>query len=489
MARSEPRSLRFAVLGAGMSGILAAIRLRKAGHTDITIFEKAGQLGGTWRENTYPGVACDVPAHLYTYSFEPNPGWSRLLAPGDEIQKYFEHVAKKYDVLPLIRFGEEVTSCIYQEDGRWHLQTARGTHAAADVVIAATGILHHPRMPEIPGLDTFEGAVFHSARWDHGVALDGRRVGVIGTGSTATQITSALSRRVAKFSLFQRTAQWIFPMENAAYSEAQRQQFGSNPESIETLREELNQMMVSVIADAVIDADSPAVQHLANACLQNLEQNVRDPVLKEKLRPTYRAGCKRLIISPDFYDAIQRPTSELVTEAIVRIEPTGVRTKDGRLHELDVLIAATGFIADRFVRPAVVRGRGGIDLDTAWSAKPVAYLSVAVPGFPNLFLLNGPNGPVGNFSLIQVSEFQLDYILQLLEHLREGDLREIGVKADVAEAFERKRVEAARGSIWATGCNSWYLDDQGVPASWPWTFAHFAETMAKPRMEAFEDAA
>jgi cation diffusion facilitator CzcD-associated flavoprotein CzcO len=231
------------------------------------------------------------------------------------------------------------------------------------------------------------------------------------------------------------------------------------------------------------------MKEIEAACLANLEHNVKDPVLREKLRPNYRAGCKRLIISPDFYDAIQQPSAEVVTDAIERIEPKGVRTKDGKLHELDVLIAATGFQADRFVRPTVVRGRDGLDLDQAWAAKPVAYLSVAIPGFPNFFLLNGPNGPVGNFSLIQVAEFQLDYILQLVDRLRDGSRREIRVKPDVAAAYEAKRVEAAKKSIWSTGCNSWYLDAQGVPASWPWTFAKYAETMAKPEMSAFEEEA
>ena len=486
MSQLATRRLRFVILGAGMSGILAAIRLRKAGHEDIAIYEKSDRLGGTWRENTYPGIACDVPAHLYTYSFEPNPGWSHVLAPGPEIQAYFERTADRYGVRPLIRFGEEVTSCVF-EAGRWHLETADGKRDVADVVIAATGVLHHPRMPQITGLDGFEGAFFHSARWDHGVPLDGRRVGVIGTGSTAIQITSALTRRVAKFCLFQRTAQWIYPTTNPAYSEDEKELFGRDPSRIKAVRDELNEMMITLIADAVIDADSPAVQAIADACRKNLEDNVRDPVLREKLRPTYRAGCKRLIISPDFYEAIQQPSAELVTEAIERIEPKGVRTRDGRLHELDVLIAATGFYADRFVRPTIVRGRNGLDLDQAWAAKPVAYLSVAIPNFPNFFLLNGPNGPVGNFSLIQVAEFQLDYILQLVDRLRDGSRREIRVKPDVAAAYENRRVEAAKRSIWSTGCNSWYLDADGVPASWPWTFARFAETMARPEMTEFEE--
>ncbi|MGE3850047.1 MAG: flavin-containing monooxygenase [Gammaproteobacteria bacterium] len=486
--RTSAGGLRVVVIGAGMAGILAGIRLREAGYTDYVIYEKASRLGGTWRENTYPGIACDVPAHLYTYTFEPNPNWSHVFAPGDEIQAYFEGVAQKYGVLPHVRFNSEVVKSVF-EGGRWQLTLADGRSDSADVVIAATGVLHYPNLPDIAGLGDFKGACFHSARWDHAVPLEGRRVGVIGTGSTAIQITSALVDKVSHFELFQRTAQWVMPIENPAYSAAERAEFAADPGKILALREEMNRMMIDFISKAVVNADSPEMATIEKACLDNLENSVKDPVLREKLRPNYRAACKRLIFSEDFYRAIQQPNAELVTEGIERIEAGGVRTRDGRLHELDVLVLATGFRADRFIRPTTVIGRNGVDLDDVWADRPYAYLSLSVPGFPNMFLLNGPNGPVGNFSLIQIAEMQLDYVLQLMAQIRAGACREISASADATAAFDRERIAAAKGAIWSTGCKSWYLDKFGVPASWPWSYGRFAEEMAKPKLEAFEQVA
>lgn len=480
----DHRDLRIVIIGAGMAGILSAIKLREAGYHDFIIYEKADSLGGTWRENTYPGLACDVPAHLYTYSFEPNPTWSHVFAPGPEIRDYFENVAKKYGVVERVCFGEEVASCEFL-DGRWRIRMKSRRTDQADVVIAATGVLHHPNLPNIPGLETFRGACFHSAKWDHSVPLDGKRVGVIGTGSTAIQITSALVDRVAKFKLFQRTAQWVLKLENTPYNEAERAVFAQDPKKIQAVREQL-QTFFDTFSAAVIDAESPQMKEIEAACLANLEQTVVDPVLREQLRPNYRAACKRLIMSPDFYEAIQHPHAELVVSGIEQVEPTGIRTKDGVLHELDVLVLATGFRADRFIRPAVVRGRGGVDLDTVWEDHPVAYLSIAIPDFPNFFMLNGPNGPVGNFSLIKIAEQQLHYILQLLDKIRNGECREISPRRGAAVEFEQARTEAAKKSIWATGCKSWYLDKHGVPASWPWSTARFDAEMAAPKFEAYE---
>jgi cation diffusion facilitator CzcD-associated flavoprotein CzcO len=482
---TNQRDLRIVIIGAGMSGILAAIKLHAAEYWNYTVYEKADRIGGTWRENTYPGLACDVPAHLYTYSFEPNPTWTRTFAPGPEIWKYFQGVSDRHSVTPSIRFGEEVTKCEFQ-GGRWHLETRKGTRDDADVVIAATGVLHHPNIPDFEGIESFAGACFHSSRWDHSVPLDGRRIGVIGTGSTAIQITSALTKRVASFKLFQRTAQWVMPMEDPEYSVRERASFAHDPGRIQLLREELHRVFVDSFSNAVIDADSPGVHAIEQACLANLENNVRDPELREKLRPTYRAACKRLIFSPNFYEAIQRPGAEVVTEPIVRIEPKGVRTADDVLHELDVLVLATGFRPDRFIRPTVVRGRDGIDLDASWVDYPKAYLSVSIPGFPNFFMVNGPNAPIGNFSLIQIAEFQLGYILQLMERLRSGGCRQISASAAALERFDTDRIEAAKSSIWVTGCKSWYLDKHGRPMSWPWSYARFAEVMREPDFEAYD---
>ncbi len=476
--------MRFAVIGAGMAGILSAIKLTQAGYTDFTVYEKGDRFGGKWRENTYPGLSCDVPSHLYSYSFALNPDWSHAYSPGPEIWAYFDRVAREHGVDKATRFGDEVTKLEWL-DGRWHLETRAGVRDVVDVVIAATGVLHQPRYPDIAGVDTFNGACFHSARWDHDVDIAGKRIGIIGTGSTAVQITSAVINDVAHLSLFQRTAQWIMPQQNPAFSDEERAQFRADAEHLAGLHVRLSELFGGFSA-AVIDEASPLMQNIEMLCLQNLEQNVHDPELRERLRPDYRAACKRLIVSPDFYDALQRPNADLVTEAITCIEPGGVRTADGVLHELDVLVLATGFKVDSFLRPMTVLGRDGIDLNQVWTPRPNAYLSITVPGFPNLFMLNGPNGPVGNFSLIEIAETQFAYIAQLVDLLARDAYREVCASPEAMEAFEAERVEAAKRTIWATGCRSWYLDDRGVPASWPWSLDRFRAEMSAPKLDAYD---
>lgn len=481
---SSVRPVRVAVIGAGMAGILSAIKLTEAGITEFTVYEKADRVGGTWRENTYPGLSCDVPSHLYSYSFALNPEWSQRFSPGSEIAAYFERVARDHDVLARVRFGEEVTSCTFV-DGRWRVTTAAGTEDEADVVIAATGVLHRPRYPDIEGLDTFGGAMFHSSRWDHDEPLDGRRVGIIGTGSTAVQIVSGTVDRVGELALFQRTAQWIMPQENPAFTEEARADLRRHPERLAGMRQELSDLF-DLFANAVVDTGSPELAMIEQACLANLEDNVRDPGLRERLRPDYRAACKRLILSPDFYEAIQRPNVTLVTEPIDRVEAAGIRTADGHLHQLDVLVLATGYQANAFMRPMRLTGRDGITLEEAWTPRPVAYLSVSIPEFPNLFMLNGPNGPVGNFSLIEVAELQFGYILQLIERIRSGECRQVCATPEALAQFEHDRAEASRNTVWVTGCHSWYLDDRGLPAVWPWPFLRFREVMKAPDPAAYE---
>lgn len=481
--KADANDIRVVIIGAGMAGILSAIKLQERGYTNFTIYEKSDRVGGTWRENTYPGIACDVPAHLYTYSFEPNPDWSRTFAPGPEICAYFERVAKKYNVQDFVRFNESVPVCEF-ENGRWRIETSQGRHDEADIVIAATGVLHVPNKANIPGLEDFKGACFHSAEWDHSVPLEGKRVGVIGTGSTAIQITTALVDKVARFDLYQRTAQWVMPIEDVPYSEEEKSEFRTNSEKIEALKEQINGDF-DHFSNAVIDAESEGMKEIEAECLRNLE-TVADPELREKLRPNYRAGCKRLIFSSNFYEKIQSPNANVITEGIERVEAGGIRTKDGELHELDVLVVATGFCADSFIRPTTVIGRGGVNLDDVWADVPVAYLSISIPEFPNFFMLNGPNGPVGNFSLIKIAEAQLHYIFQLVEEIRAGRCREISASKKATQQFEVERIAAAKKSIWATGCNSWYLDKNGVPASWPWSPDRFFDEMQKPELEAFE---
>jgi cation diffusion facilitator CzcD-associated flavoprotein CzcO len=464
---------------------LSAIKLHEAGFDDLVVYEKADRLGGTWRDNTYPGLACDVPSHLYSYSFAPNPDWSHVFSPGPEICAYFEDVARAYDVERGIRFGTEIIRLAF-ERGRWRIEGTGGTFDEADVIIAATGVLHHPRLPGIPGIETFGGPCFHSARWDHDVPLAGARVGVIGTGSTAVQITSAIVDTVDELHLFQRTPQWILPMPNPEIDEADRVRYRKDPAAMRAVRQELARSFEDNFANIVVDAGSPQLQLIEDMCRANLEDNVTDPVLREKLRPDYRAACKRLIVSPDFYQAIQRPQARLVTDRIEGVEPKGVRTADGSLHELDVLVLATGFQVDRFLRPIEVLGRGGVSLDEVWCDRPSAYLAVSVPEFPNLFMLNGPNGPVGNFSLIDVAELQFGYIMQLVDLIGAGRCREISASQPAAERFEQDRVEAAKNTVWMTGCHSWYLDDRGVPAAWPWTYDRFREEMSQPRLDDFD---
>jgi cation diffusion facilitator CzcD-associated flavoprotein CzcO len=346
-------------------------------------------------------------------------------------------------------------------------------------------VLHHPKYPEIEGLESFEGSMFHSARWDHSVALERARIGIIGTGSTAVQITSAIVDRVEHLSLFQRTAQWIMPIDNPMYSEDQKAEYRNDPHLLHEMHANLS-LMFDGFSSAVVDAESAQMKFIEEACKANLENGVTDPELRERLRPDYRAGCKRLIVSSDFYRAIQQPNADLVTAKIERVEDLGVRTSDGRLHELDVLVLATGFKVDAFMRPIAIVGERGKTLEQAWAKRPEAYLSISIPDFPNFFMLNGPNGPVGNFSLIEVAELQLGYIMQLVSKVAAGECDRICATQAAVDEFEAARVAATSGTVWATGCRSWYLDDRGVPSVWPWPFGDFRVEMAAPKLEAYE---
>jgi len=465
-----------------MSGLCMGMKLKRAGIESFTIYEKADRVGGTWRENTYPGLRCDVPSLLYQYSFDPNPDWSHTFSPGDEIWRYFEAATDRHALRSHIEFGKEIVDARF-EDGRWRIRTGDGDEATADFLVSACGVLHHPRVPKIDGLESFEGAAFHSARWDHSVDLRGKRVAVVGTGSTGVQIVTALAESAGRLTLFQRTAQWILPVPNLPASRPSRALMRRFP-LLSKLGYRWTQAVFELFAVALI---RPGWQRslVSWGCRRNLRR-VKDPELRRGLTPDYQPMCKRLVLSNGFYKAMQRNNVELVTDAIDHVEPAGVVTKDGALHELDVLVLATGFDAHAYMRPLELTGQNGVTLGEAWRDGRRAYRTVAVPGFPNFFMLLGPHSPVGNVSLITVAETQAKYVMRWIELWRQGRVATMAPTAEATARFNEELRGALPGTVWVTGCQSWYLDEHGTPELWPWSQARHRDTLREPVLEEFE---
>ena len=473
-----------AIIGAGMAGMLAAIELRKQGYKNLVVFEKADNVGGTWRENSYPGLTCDVPAHHYTYSFARNPNWSQTYASGPEIQKYFESIYESHNLGECIQFNSEVSKLAF--DGEyWTLDFLEQEAVIAKVVIAATGVLHHPKIPTLTGQDAFQGRQFHSAKWDNNLPLENLRMGVVGNGSSGIQIVSALAKEAKEVFHFQRTAQWMMPLENPSFSNEQKLAF-KDPELLaQAMDLEGYAAAVDRYSHALIDMNSEAAHEMAMYCQMNLDR-VIDPELKKLLTPDHKPLCKRLIWSSDYYDAIQKPNAHLITDSISYINQTGIVT-DAETIDLDVIVYATGFDTSMFMRPINILGLNGITLEDYWKEYPKAYYSIAMPNFPNLFMLNGPNGPVGNFSLIDIAEHQMHYIAQLTKLLFQGQVKYMHPKINATNKYEIARETAAKKTVWYLGgCNSWYLNSAGIPASWPWTYGRFVEAMQKPALDDFE---
>lgn len=471
------RDVRIGIVGAGMSGLCMAAKLRRAGVENFRVFEKADEVGGTWRENTYPGLSCDVPARFYSYSFAPNPGWSSRFAPGSEIQRYFVRTADNLGLRRHISFGDEVLSATWTGE-RWRLRTRRGDDTV-DVLISATGVLHRPRLPDIPGLDSFGGPAFHSARWDHLVPLDGRRIAVVGTGSTGVQIVTALSRRAGRLLVFQRTPQWIMPVPDLRYSPLSRAVLSRVPALNRLSYRFYQRTLESTFGHATVQP-GPRRRLISEICRLNLRLGVRDPDLRRRLEPKDEPMCKRLIMSAGYYRAIQRSTVDLIAGGIDHVAPTGIVTADGRLHETDVLVLATGFDAHAFFRPMELTGEDGVTADEVWRGGPRAYRTVALPGFPNFFMLMGPHSPIGNHSLIAIAETQADYVLRWITELRAGRLTRTAPTPAATEEFNAALRAALPDTVWATGCASWYLDADGRPELWPWSPARHRAMLREP---------
>ena len=479
MAVSKPtggRGPRIIVIGSGIAGILMGIKLRARGFTDFTILEKAQALGGTWRDNQYPGAACDVPSHLYVYSFAPNPAWRTRYARAPEIWRYYHDQARRNGVLEHIEYGKEVATCSFGGDG-WTVTTRDGEIYKADVVIAGVGRLHQPNLPDIAGAQSFAGPRFHSAQWDHTVDLEGKRIAIVGGGSTGVQIVAALAGKVPALTLFQRSPQWVFPLPDAPIGLAKRLKYRFWPGAAKRQYRKLEAEIDERAGRAALDASVRAVTE--KLCRDGLAA-VRDPELRAKLTPDYEVGCKRLVISGTFFDAVQQPSVDLVTCGIDHIEARGVVAADGTLHEADVLVYATGFKAHAFLRPMQLTGEGGATLDDVWAEFPLNYRTVAIPRMPNFFMLNGPYSPGGSASVAGIIEVQVGYVMQLVERIAENGSWLVP-REDAARDWLGGVREIARQTVWATGgCNSWYLDATGTPAYNPVSISELKASMATP---------
>jgi len=475
------------VVGGGFSGLCLAIKLKAAGHSHL-VLEQAATLGGTWRDNTYPGAACDVPSILYCFSFAPSADWSRDYPPQAEIEAYMNRCADDFGVRDAFRFGAQVDSARYDEvRGCWRIEANGGksVHEARALVIA-TGGLSRPRLPEIPGLSTFAGPLFHTATWRHDVELAGKRIGLIGTGASAVQVIPEIAPRAATLTVFQRTPSWILPKRDNPVPPSRQARYRRYPR--------LQGMARALLfwrneARAIAFTRLPGIlPWLRPILLWPLRQQVKDKALRVKLTPDYHLGCKRVLLSNDVYPALCRENVELVTDAIAEITPRGVRTADGREREFDVLIACTGFHAAEAGVPFAVTGRDGRELNTAWGAAATAYLGTTVHGFPNLFLMTGPNTGLGHNSVIGTIEAQAAYVLDALATLSRRPGQAFDVRADVQRDYNTWLQARLAKTVWNTGgCASWYLTRNGINTTlWPGFSATFTWRLRRFDAESYD---
>ncbi|HVY86990.1 MAG TPA: NAD(P)/FAD-dependent oxidoreductase [Caulobacterales bacterium] len=466
-----------AIAGAGFSGLGMAIALKREGKRSFVVLEKAGAVGGTWRDNRYPGCACDIPSNLYSFSFAPNPNWTRLFPTQAEIWAYLERCADAFGVRPHLRFNAAVKRAAWDDAQKlWRIETADGKMLTARAFVSGMGGLHVPHMPELSGLDSFKGQSWHSARWRDDVPLAGKRVAVIGTGASAIQIVPEIAPIVAKLDLYQRTPPWIVPKHDRAVSESERALFKNAP-----VLQDLKRRFVYVTHEMRVPyfMHPPENEGLgAKLALKHIESQIRDPALRAKVTPHYRLGCKRVLISDNYYPALERENVEVITGGASAIAETGVLDAQGKLRAADVIIYATGFKPMDLITNVEISGVGGRSLNSEWAKGPEAYLGTVVSGYPNFFTLMGPNSGLGHNSMIYMIESQIAFVMDALDKLDEKHAPALDVKPEVQRAFNQEIQEKLEASVWGSGCSSWYLSESGKNCTlWPdYTFRFRART-------------
>lgn len=463
---------QIAIIGSGFGGLGTAIQIKQAGFDDFVVFERANDVGGTWRDNTYPGCACDVQSHLYSFSFALNPDWSRMYSPQAEIWAYLQRCAADYNIMPYIRFGHEVLEVIWDNVKlHWLIKTSQGNYSA-NVLVGGVGALCEPSLPEIPGIESFKGKIFHSARWDHNYDLTNKHVAVIGTGASAIQFVPEIQPKVAKLNLFQRTPPWVIPRQDRKITDFEHKLFRKIPFTQHLMRTAIYLFRESY----VMYFRHPYVMKLNSAiAVRHLERSVPDPKLRTKLTPSYTIGCKRILISNNYLPSLSKPNVDVITDSIKQILPNSIITKDNIEREVDTIILATGFHVTDLPFAKLIRGKEGKTLEETWNGAPKAHLGTTISGFPNFFLLLGPNTGLGHNSVVYMIESQIAHIVKALTYMRKHNITAIEPRLESQNAFVKEVEEKMQGTVWTSGgCASWYLDSTGRNSTlWPtftWLF-------------------
>lgn len=474
----SPRHVKVLIVGSGFAGLGMGIRLKRAGEDDFLIVERADDVGGTWRDNTYPGVACDIPSHLYSFSFRPNPDWTRVFSPGAEILAYLKEAAREEGLLPHLRLQTEMLRAQWSGE-RWEVQTTGGT-ITANFLITGTGHLADEAFPTIPGLSDFQGEKFHSARWDHSVDLSGLRIGVVGTGASAIQIVPEMAKVASQLIVFQRTPPYIVPREERPYTAGEQRLFRRSPEELTKLRADLFWSFENGFAQRLMVPEF--VEAARELALGHLRAQIEDPVLRAKLTPHYDPGCKRMLVSNAFYPALLQPNVTLEDSALERVDGAEVVAASGRAYELDVLIFATGFQATQPRYAHLVHDKRGTSLAQRWENGMQAYRSMSVAGFPNFFSLNGPNSALGHNSNVYTIEAQIEYVLGALDYIRARGAAVMDVTPRAENEFAERLQRNAQNTVWVSGgCQNWYVDERSGRLTLIWPDSGYAFSQANGR--------